>query len=200
MRKKFCIQGHLYTPESTYLSSSNKRHCLICQRERDRAAGKMPIDEYRKLRIESGIQRRADEDRHAAVVLPKLEALVTAHCPMVAYDYLPKHVPQNAIIVYCANVSLGWDYTRCARHFNISPDVVRRRTQRVEEARDHPEFDFAMERIEELIRGSFHEYTDDARRDVQGAEQGIVRRDAKGRRLYVDRSASLGRSHGLRGA
>lgn len=35
-RKTHCPQGHEYTPENTYLSRTNERHCRTCDRERTR--------------------------------------------------------------------------------------------------------------------------------------------------------------------
>lgn len=35
-RKVACVNGHIYTPESTWVDSAGWQHCLICRREHDR--------------------------------------------------------------------------------------------------------------------------------------------------------------------
>ena len=147
-----CINGHERTTENTYLSTTNKRHCLTCARERDRANGKVPREEYLRLRVESGIKRRAAEDKEAEKVLPLLVALVRANWPLVSNEYTSKPFYRRHVDMYLSNVVLNWGFTRAARHHKSSTDWVKKVSRRIEAARDHPEIDEVFDVLEEKLR------------------------------------------------
>lgn len=78
MRKTVCVHGHKFTPETTYVTKTGGRHCLICRRaakgryRKQRAQGPRPIF---SVHIEGTVQAR-DVDHAVDLLARRFKVLV----------------------------------------------------------------------------------------------------------------------------